>query len=108
LFVKTPLIIRQLYTQVQERDQQLLSLNDQVLQLRNSLTTTEKQLLDAFNEQVRMEEEICSHQTVTEKLREQLKEAEKERREVNRRYHEQVRLNAKIPQKDSNFLGQII
>jgi chromosome segregation ATPase len=65
-------------------------LNDQVLQLRNSIATAEKQLLDAYNEQSRMEEELCGHQAITEKLREQLKEAEREKRDLSRRYQEQV------------------
>lgn len=80
-----------LYALVQDRDQQLLNLNDHVLKLRNSLAAAEKQLLDAFNEQSRMEEELCAHHAVSEKLREQLKEIEKEKRDLHRRYQEQVK-----------------
>lgn len=67
-----------------------MNLNDLLLQIKESLATSEKQLLDAYNEHSRMEDELCTHQAVTEKLREQLKEADREKRDLGRRYQEQV------------------
>lgn len=62
--------------------------NDNVM---SALNTTESRLNEMYVDQARMEEEMAARIEVSEKLRAQVRELEREKRDLQRRYNEQVR-----------------
>ena len=54
-------------------------------------------MTELYADQRRAEDELCARIEVIEKLRSQVRELEKEKREVQRRYNEQVRCIAYLP-----------
>lgn len=57
----------------------------------SALNSAESRLNDLYADQARMEEEMAARIEVAEKLRAQVKELEREKRDLQRRYNEQVR-----------------
>ena len=57
----------------------------------SALNSAESRLNDLYADQARMEEEMAARIEVTEKLRAQVRELEREKRDLQRRYNEQVR-----------------
>ena len=56
----------------------------------STLNAAETRLNELYTEQNRMEEEMAARIEVVEKLRTQVRELEKEKRDLHRRYNEQV------------------
>jgi chromosome segregation ATPase len=61
--------------------------------LQTSLTQAEARLAEFYADQARMDQELGVRHELAEKLRGQLRELEKEKRDLTRRYNEQVRFN---------------
>ena len=68
----------------------ITSLTEDNEQLSSALNAAESRLADLYAEQNRMEEEMSARIEVAEKLRTQVRELEKEKRDLQRRYNEQV------------------
>ncbi|KAG1755169.1 uncharacterized protein EDB91DRAFT_1097622 [Suillus paluster] len=80
----------QLLVQVQIKDQMIANLtaeNDNVMSV---LNLAESRLNDLYADQARMEEEMAARIEVAEKLRTQVRELEREKRDLQRRYNEQT------------------
>ena len=60
------------------------------LNLTSSLTAAETRLNELYAEQSRWEMELAQRIDISEKLREQVRDLEKEKRDIQRRYNEQV------------------
>lgn len=88
--LRTVLTYFQLLVQLQNKDQTIKTLTDENANFSTALNTTEARLYEFYTEQGRMEEEMSARIEVTEKLRTQIRELEKERRDLHRRYNEQV------------------
>ena len=58
--------------------------------LQTSLTQAEARLAELYADQNRTEEELGMRHELAEKLRSQLRDVEKEKRDLTRRYNEQV------------------
>lgn len=67
------------------------SLTDDNDHLTSTLNAAESRLAELYAEQNRMEEEMAARIEVADKLRAQTRELEKENRDLQRRYNEQVR-----------------
>jgi predicted nuclease with TOPRIM domain len=80
----------QLLVHLQNKDQTITTLTEENANISTALNTAEAQLYDFFTEQARMEEEMSARIEVAEKLRTQSRELEKEKRDLHRRYNEQV------------------
>ena len=76
--------------QVQDKDQVIVTLKSETHNLNSALHNAETRLTELYGDQNRMEEEMAARIEVIDKLRFQLKEMEKEKRDVLRRYNEQV------------------
>lgn len=59
--------------------------------LHSALNAAESRLAELYADQTRAEDEMVARMEVAEKLRAQVREAEKEKRDLQRRYNEQVR-----------------
>ena len=79
--------------QLQNKDQIISSLTQENANLTSSLNTAESRINELFQEQSRTELEMASRIDVAEKLRAQIRELEKEKRDLQRRYNEQVQYN---------------
>lgn len=77
--------------QVQSKDQTIASLTAENDNLMSTLNSAESRLNDLYTDQARMDEEMATRIEVTEKLRAQVRELEREKRDLQRRYNEQVR-----------------
>jgi len=86
----TVLIYSQLLVQLQNKDQTIKTLTEENANFSTALNTVEARLYEFYTEQTRMEEEMSARIEVAEKLRTQVRELEKERRDLHRRYNEQV------------------
>jgi predicted nuclease with TOPRIM domain len=75
---------------LQNKDQTIKTLTEENANFSTTLNTAEARLYEFYTEQARMEEEMSARIEVTEKLRTQVRELEKERRDLHRRYNEQV------------------
>jgi hypothetical protein len=84
------LIYSQLLVQLQNKDQSIKTLTDENANFSTALNTAEARLYEFYTEQARMEDEMSTRIEVAEKLRTQVRELEKERRDLHRRYNEQV------------------
>jgi len=58
--------------------------------LQNALSQAETRLNELYADQARWEEELAKRHQLTDNLRAQLREIEKEKRELTKRYNDQV------------------
>jgi hypothetical protein len=65
--------------------------SSRITSLTSALSGAESRLNEFYGEQSRWEMELAQRLDITEKLREQVRELEKEKRDLQRRYNEQVR-----------------
>lgn len=75
---------------IQEHEQAISTANQANGTLTSALTSAETRLVELYAEQNRMEEELAAKLEIIEKLRIQVKELEREKRDAIRRYNEQV------------------
>ncbi len=68
-----------------------MALGSENHQLTTALNAAEVRLNELYAEQSRSEIELAQRIDISEKLRDQVRELEKERRDIQRRYNEQVR-----------------
>ena len=76
--------------QVQNKDQSISELTSENAKLSNALSSAENRLTELYADQARIEEETATRLELVDRLRSQVQEAEKEKRELLRRYNEQV------------------
>jgi len=69
--------------------------------LSSSLNTAEGRLAELYADQGRAEDELAARIEVIEKLRSQVRDLEKEKRDIQRRYNEQVHCAARFPAESS-------
>lgn len=81
---------RQLWLQLQNRDHTIATLTSEHDSLASALSVAEARLNDLYADQARMEDEMAARIEVAEKLRTQVRELEREKRDIHRRYNEQV------------------
>jgi hypothetical protein len=86
----------QLLVQLQNKDQIIASLAAENDNLTSALTSTEVRVNELYADQSRMEDEMATRMEVAEKLRSQIRELEKEKRDVQRRYNEQVGVSGTV------------
>ena len=84
--------ILKLLLQLQDKDQLLATYSTENAELTSALSATESRLRDLYTEQSRWETELSQRIDISDKLRDQLRETEKEKRDIQRRYNEQVHL----------------
>lgn len=80
----------QLMVQLQNKDHAIASLTSENDSLMSSLNAAESRLGDLYADQARMEEELAARIEVIDKLRSQTRDLEKEKRDLQRRYNEQM------------------
>ncbi|KAK0506064.1 hypothetical protein EDD18DRAFT_1315602 [Armillaria luteobubalina] len=80
----------QLLVQLQDKEQTILGLGSENHQLTSALNAAEVRLNELYAEQSRSEIELGQRIDISEKLRDQVRELEKERRDIQRRYNEQT------------------
>ncbi|CAK5280266.1 unnamed protein product [Mycena citricolor] len=80
----------QLLVQVQEKEQTISSLSTENANLTSALHAAETRINELYADQSRSELELAQRIEITENLRAQLRESEKEKRDVQRRYNEQI------------------
>ncbi|KIY72861.1 hypothetical protein CYLTODRAFT_367062 [Cylindrobasidium torrendii FP15055 ss-10] len=79
-----------LLVQVQDKEQIITSLTTENNNLTSALHSAETRLNDMYAEQSRSEQELAQRIDIAEKLRAQVRELEKEKRDIHRRYNEQT------------------
>lgn len=79
-----------LLVQIQNKDQIISNLSAENDNLTSALTSTEIRVNELYTDQSRMEDEMATRMEVAEKLRSQIRDLEKEKRDIQRRYNEQV------------------
>lgn len=77
--------------QLQDKEQLVSSFVTENNNLASALSDAETRLNELYAEQSRWESELAQRIDISEKLREQVRELEKEKRDIQRRYNEQVR-----------------
>lgn len=80
----------QLLVQLQNKDQIISNLTAENDDLTSALNTTEQRLNELYTEQSRSEVELAQRIDISDKLRTQVRELEKEKRDIHRRYNEQT------------------
>jgi len=75
---------------LQNKEQTITTLIEENANFSTALNMAETRLYEFYTEQARMEEEMAARIEVTEKVRAQVRELEKEKRDLHRRYNEQV------------------
>ncbi|KAL0072080.1 hypothetical protein AAF712_001003 [Marasmius tenuissimus] len=80
----------QLQVQLQDKEQTITSLTKENDNLTSALHATESRLNELYAEQNRSENELSQRIELIDKLRSQVRELEKEKRDVLRRYNEQT------------------
>ncbi|GLB36257.1 hypothetical protein LshimejAT787_0305450 [Lyophyllum shimeji] len=80
----------QLLVQVQNKDQTIATLTAENSNLTSALSAAETRLNELYAEQSRFEIELAQRIDIAEKLRSQVRELEKEKRDLQRRYNEQT------------------
>ncbi|KII93540.1 hypothetical protein PLICRDRAFT_171280 [Plicaturopsis crispa FD-325 SS-3] len=80
----------QLLVQLQNKDQTITNISTENDKLKSALTAAETRINEIYADQGRMEDEMAARIEVTEKLRTQVREMEKEKRDIQRRYNEQT------------------
>ena len=78
---------------MQNKDQSIAELTSENAQLTTALNAAETRLAELYADQARIEEETVARLDLVDRLRAQVQELEKEKREVLRRYNEQVRFS---------------
>lgn len=86
---------------MQDKEATISTLASDNKNLTVALNAAETRLNELYNEQARWEMEMAQRIEVADKLREQVREIEKEKRDLQRRYNEQVRATA-----TAMFLGK--
>lgn len=76
---------------LQNRDQTISGLTTDNDNLTSALNSAEARVNELYAEQSRSEMELAQRIDISEKLRAQVRELEKEKRDLQRRYNEQVR-----------------
>lgn len=76
--------------QVQDKEQVIATLTTENQQLNSALHSTETRVNELYADQSRAENELQSRIDIAENLRAQLRAHEKEKRDLQRRYNEQV------------------
>jgi len=79
-----------LLVKLENREQSILQITKDNDQLSSSLNAAEGRLAELYADQGRAEDELAARIEVIEKLRSQVRELEREKRDVQRRYNEQV------------------
>ncbi|KAK0465195.1 uncharacterized protein EV420DRAFT_1513269 [Desarmillaria tabescens] len=80
----------QLLVQLQDKEQTIATLSSENHQLTTALNAAEARLNELYADQSRSEIELAQRIDISEKLRDQVRELEKERRDIQRRYNEQT------------------
>ncbi|KAF8807512.1 hypothetical protein BYT27DRAFT_7223332 [Phlegmacium glaucopus] len=80
----------QLLLRLQDKDQLISNYLTENNNLTSSLTAAETRLNELYAEQSRWEMDLAQRIDISEKLREQVRDLEKEKRDVQRRYNEQT------------------
>ncbi|KAJ7110102.1 hypothetical protein C8R44DRAFT_712717 [Mycena epipterygia] len=80
----------QLLVQVQNKDQTIATLSTENANLSSALNAAETRINDLYTEQARSEHELAQRIEISDNLRAQVHELEKEKRDVQRRYNEQT------------------
>lgn len=80
----------QLMVQVQDKDQIISTMKSENDNLQSALHAAETRLTEMYADQGRMEEDLAARIEVIDKLRNQTRDLEREKREMQRRYNEQV------------------
>jgi DNA-binding CsgD family transcriptional regulator len=75
---------------MQDKEQTIANLTSQNDNLTSALNAAETRINELYADQNRSEMEMAQRIDISEKLREQVRELEKERRDVLRRYNDQV------------------
>jgi DNA repair exonuclease SbcCD ATPase subunit len=83
-------VFNKLMIKVQEHETTIASLASECSNLHTAIATAETRIRDLYEEQARMEDELADRNVVTEKLRNQIREVEKEERDLRKRYNDQV------------------
>jgi hypothetical protein len=76
--------------QLQSKDQTISNLTAENDNLSSVLSTAETRLNELYSEQTRSEADLAQRIDISENLRAQVRELEKEKRDIQRRYNEQV------------------
>ena len=87
----TPLPRLQLLVQLQDKEQIITTLRAENNNITVALNAAETRVSELYADQGRMEEDLAARIEVIDKLRSQVRELEKEKRDTQRRYNEQVR-----------------
>lgn len=87
---------------MQDKEATIATLASDNKNLTVALNAAETRLNELYNEQARWEMEMAQRIEVADKLREQVREIEKEKRDLQRRYNEQVRVIASsmVPERE--------
>ncbi|KAG6885456.1 hypothetical protein C0993_001536 [Termitomyces sp. T159_Od127] len=93
----------QLLVQVQNKDQIIASLTAENNELASALSAGETRLNELYAEQSRSELELAQRIDVAEKLRSQVRDLEREKREIQRRYNEQ-RVNNELQEENESYM----
>ncbi|KAF7307019.1 hypothetical protein MIND_00494900 [Mycena indigotica] len=80
----------QLLVQVQDKEQTIATLSTENANLTSALQAAESRLNELYADQSRAEVDLAQRIEISENLRAQVRELEKEKREVQRRYNEQT------------------
>ncbi|KAJ6621255.1 hypothetical protein B0H10DRAFT_2215480 [Mycena sp. CBHHK59/15] len=80
----------QLLVQVQNKDQTIATLSTENANLTSALNAAETRINELYTDQSRSELELAQRIEISENLRAQVRELEKEKRDVQRRYNEQT------------------
>jgi predicted nucleic acid-binding Zn-ribbon protein len=86
----------QLLVQLQDKDQIIGNLSAEHDNLTSALTSAEIRVNELYADQSRMDDEMATRIEVAEKLRSQIRDLEKEKRDIQRRYNEQVGVSGAI------------
>jgi predicted nuclease with TOPRIM domain len=81
---------------MQTKDQTISTLTAENNNFQSALHAAESRLNEFYADQSRMEDEMAARIEVAEKLRTQVRELEKEKRDIQRRYNEQVSINPRL------------
>ncbi|KAJ7925894.1 hypothetical protein B0H13DRAFT_1973793 [Mycena leptocephala] len=80
----------QLLVQVQDKDQTITTLSSENANLTSALHAAETRINELYTDQSRSELDLAQRIEISENLRAQVRELEKEKRDVQRRYNEQT------------------
>lgn len=77
---------------IQDKDQSIAELTKENSGLTTTLNAAETRLNELYADQARIEEETVARLDLVDRLRSQVQELEREKRDILRRYNEQVSL----------------